>query len=1461
MRRLAVSVTIMALSAYAWGLTIQTYGDFNDDQAGIAGFVFTPDLPQYVETYNPMPQTAYLTSWTYARSSSGGGCLNGTYLAVYMYDADTGYHTLLGTSTNYIDLSSAAPLALVTWYFDGIALDKDTQYAMMFVDSSGAIRTGGVELDNTNATTNGCIQTGHVKVNQPTWEAHFSATYNGTVTEPPIDPTNPPMSMRGIVYRNGEIRTFNLEKYNMRGEHFEVILLDSDGVTKIPLDPGPVRTYRGWCEEEPDSYVEATLLPNGDLRYHVFKGDADDWWYDPPYETNDTAAAINNFTLIGGTPVHPSGTAWPGAAFTDAAASLDSYYKTVYQADFGYDVLVEYVNAANFTNEQSYARKAENAMGHYNAIYTRDILLECKLNKVVYRTSNTGLDRTDTKWGIDWWNVNNYWNAMFPDVDHHFIGMVGSVGGGVAFVCDYGGTDWAARSFNGWNSDKNWWHVARHEHGHNLGAGDYDGNRAEGATIMNGNNISLSRLSNAEVNNIMNCRRNRAVSAKLRNIGPFAYPVPPYAKLDNFTAYAGIQRTLDILGNDYDANNDQIALADFPNTTPLGGTLEFSAGTGPNGRDELLYTPPAGQFGTDNFKYSIVDATGRTARGYVAITVDIPTQTIRGHWKLDETTGTTAADSTINGKHGTLTGGITFDNNAAAGQFAGGLTFDGTDDYINLPSLNFTSNTVTITAWIKPDKVQNEYAAIFSNRDGGAANLNFKTNNQLGYHWNDANWTYNSGLSTPVDQWTFVALVIEPNKATFYTSNGTTLNKVIRNAVHNPESFYGSPSIGRDDNGQSSRYFSGAMDDVRIYGIALSENEIRGVIGGGRAESPNPFDNAADIPLLTNLRWSMGSSAVNNDIYFGTDYQTIQNADLTSRVYKGRQPENIFNPGTLKPGKTYFWRIDQITPNGTIIPGQVWRFTATTKRLGGITRQVWQNIGTGVSVSDLTNNANYPDNPSFSEIISSFEAPTNWADAYGSRIHGFIVPPATGSYTFWIAGDDNCQLWLSTDKNPGNAVKIAYIEGNPAWTDSRQWTKYASQKSSPILLTGGMPYYIMALQKEGSGGDNLAVAWEGPGISQQIINGAYLAPYAPDYNWGPLFETDPIVVDTIPEGYSFTLSLAGVANALDGGAITYHKAGGPLWLKESDDMTLEGIPGDGDVGTNLFTITATDSHGQSNYVNLKVNVVNTFTGEAGLLDFAALASRWMDSNCQDIPACGGADLTGDCAVNAADIVSMASMWLMKRTYGGLVAAWPFDADASDIISGHNGTLLNGAAIDSSQSVIGSGTLNLDGIDDYVVVPGYKGISGTASRTCSVWIKTIKPGSQILNWGTSLTGQKWTLRINNDGTLRAEVQDGYMYGTTYVADGNWHHVAVVLADDGSPDISEAVLFVDGQPESIGGVLPCSVHTAADSDVLIGVNLIGTVFFEGLLDEVRIYDRALAYAEILALASIPLQLPSS
>jgi hypothetical protein len=161
---------------------------------------------------------------------------------------------------------------------------------------------------------------------------------------------------------------------------------------------------------------------------------------------------------------------------------------------------------------------------------------------------------------------------------------------------------------------------------------------------------------------------------------------------------------------------------------------------------------------------------------------------------------------------------------------------------------------------------------------------------------------------------------------------------------------------------------------------------------------------------------------------------------------------------------------------------------------GSILREYWGNI-TGSTVATIPLSTT----PNATMQLTSFEAPTNVADSYGQRIRGYICAPASGNYTFYIASDNESELWLSTTDNPANKAKIASVtNGGSAWTNSREWTKYPGQKSVSVSLQAGKRYYVEALHKENMNGDNLAVAWQTPtNATITVIPGAVLSPFVP----------------------------------------------------------------------------------------------------------------------------------------------------------------------------------------------------------------------------------------------------------------------------------------------------------------------------------------------------------------------------
>ncbi|HYG33600.1 MAG TPA: hypothetical protein VEC99_02370, partial [Clostridia bacterium] len=139
-------------------------------------------------------------------------------------------------------------------------------------------------------------------------------------------------------------------------------------------------------------------------------------------------------------------------------------------------------------------------------------------------------------------------------------------------------------------------------------------------------------------------------------------------------------------------------------------------------------------------------------------------------------------------------------------------------------------------------------------------------------------------------------------------------------------------------------------------------------------------------------------------------------------------------------------------------------------------------------------------------LVSSLEFPDSGTGNYTRRVSGWLIPPTTDNYTFYISADDDADLFLSTDSNPAHKRLVAQETG---WANYRSWasvvtnydgttgeiTGYGSTieqrcsdtwtndagtaiYSSGIPLTAGQLYYLEAVHRQGGGGDNFAVTYK-----------------------------------------------------------------------------------------------------------------------------------------------------------------------------------------------------------------------------------------------------------------------------------------------------------------------------------------------------------------------------------------------
>lgn len=154
----------------------------------------------------------------------------------------------------------------------------------------------------------------------------------------------------------------------------------------------------------------------------------------------------------------------------------------------------------------------------------------------------------------------------------------------------------------------------------------------------------------------------------------------------------------------------------------------------------------------------------------------------------------------------------------------------------------------------------------------------------------------------------------------------------------------------------------------------------------------------------------------------------------------------------------------------------------------GMTQEVWENVH-GNTVDKLTESGRYKKGSASSARIIKALDTGELGDQYGSRYSALLLPPETGEYTFRLAADDTAELSLSLDDSPENLVKIAFLD---SYTSPRGFGKRGA--SSPIRLEKGKRYYLQLLHKEGSGGDHVALSWEGPGIKKGILTEEYTIP-------------------------------------------------------------------------------------------------------------------------------------------------------------------------------------------------------------------------------------------------------------------------------------------------------------------------------------------------------------------------------
>jgi arylsulfatase A-like enzyme len=487
---------------------------------------------------------------------------------------------------------------------------------------------------------------------------------------------------------------------------------------------------------------------------------------------------------------------------------------------------------------------------------------------------------------------------------------------------------------------------------------------------------------------------------------------------------------------------------------------------------------------------------------------------------------------------------------------------------------------------------------------------------------------------------------------------------------------------------------------------------------------------------------------------------------------------------------------------------------------------------------------------------------------FGIAFTGYLRVDTPGAHTFHLASDTGAQLWL----HDGHVIDDDFNHGGNA-------------SSAAVQLAAGLhPFRLYYRHRTGA--RNLALEWTGPGIPRQPVPAAAYfteAPADPAANddGAAVSPGESVLVDVLAndfdDGLPQPLSIQSVTApdhgtaAIESGKIRYTAPGGFTGTATFGYTVTDGAASD----TATVTVTVADipySPPQARpdfaYVRPGTAVLvpvlsnDSDDGLPSPLSIASIAP----------PATGGAVIQGGGILFTAPAnFSGHTTFSYSVTDGGAVASgapvtvvasaadewWlPLDEGAGGTASDATGKTTAIATSPAARWTPGrfGSALNFNGTaGEHLNLSGFTGITGTAARTVSAWIKTTGTGQYpIIGWGPNSNGAKWTLLAQN-GRLRIEVTGGFREGSTLISNGQWRHVAATFANDGTPDVLDVQLYIDGVLESNFTTQGArALATTASIDVRVGSDVQDRNFLGGL-DDVRILPRALAPAEIAALAA--------
>ncbi|MCP4613538.1 MAG: LamG domain-containing protein [Planctomycetes bacterium] len=505
-----------------------------------------------------------------------------------------------------------------------------------------------------------------------------------------------------------------------------------------------------------------------------------------------------------------------------------------------------------------------------------------------------------------------------------------------------------------------------------------------------------------------------------------------------------------------------------------------------------------------------------------------------GYWKLDDEGTGTVFDYSGNDRHGTVNGNPQY----VPGLFGEAMQFTGDPDRVYIGDYKglLGGHAFSIAAWIKTS-ANGEIVGWGNNT--GTERVEFRVSeSRLRVEHGSGN---RQGDTIVGDgQWHHVALTVEENSTISYpqvilyvdgeddTRSGTDVDAF--NIVENFDL-----SIARQYNG-NNRWFIGLMDEVRVYDLVLSAEEIQALAVPPMAHKPVPADGAVHSDTWISIDFSAGVDAASHDVYFSENFDDVDGGAEAALL--GNQTDTNFvvgiadfpYPEGLVPGTTYYWRVDEVEDDASMRKGDTWSFTvpahtasqpnppdggrfvatdATLTWLSGIDTK-FHNVFFGDNFEDVNNargrvpyaDAEYtPGELEYNKVYYWRVDEFGGAATHRGDVWSFRTEPLTSIYdpdlVGWWKLDDDGSGFLTDSSGYGNH---GTINGDPLWVAGFDGDALEFDNAGDYIsidgykgVTGTNPFTITAWIKTTTNGQ--MISWGSGGTGQRVefrINGGRL---------------------------------------------------------------------------------------------------------------------------------------------------------------------------------------------------------------------------------------------------------------------------------------------------------------------------------------------------------------------------------